>query len=114
MIGVRLIMHAAITRDVAIGKDKWGQPVPPDYQPLAVARCFAWSPAAKDVIDGDKVAATQDVRVMFAIGTDVNEDDVVSQIADHQGNILFAGPLRIDGPVQYKHNHLEAALVRVA
>jgi hypothetical protein len=114
MISGRLTMRAHVERNVATGKDGWNQPVAPDYQPLAVLPCFAWSPAAREIMDGDKVAAIQDVRIMFARGADVRVDDEVDGITSRQGEVLFAGRFRIDGPPQFKHNHIEAPLRRVA
>lgn len=113
MIAGRLTMRAQIERDVTTAKDSWGAPAAPNWQPLATVRCFAWSPTAKDIIDGDKVAAAADVRVMFALGTDVTEADEVAAITNIVGVTLFEGRLRVDGPVQYKHTHLEANLKRV-
>lgn len=113
MISGRLTMRAAIERNVAVGTDAWNQPVAPDYQPHAVLPCFAWSPSAREVIDGDKVAAIEDVRAMFARGADVSEGDELSAITNRSGAVLFPGRLRVDAPPQFKHNHIEVALKRV-
>lgn len=114
MIGQRLTMRAMVERNVATGVDNWGHPVAPVFQPHAVVPCFAYTPASKDVIDGDKVATMQDVRIMFAIGIDIKAADEISAITNKAGSILFAGRFRIEGPVQYKHNHVEASLRKVA
>lgn len=64
-------------------------------------------------MDGNKVAPLVDVRVFFAKSADVTEEDQIANITDRNGNILFAGRFRIDGPVQFKHTHREANLKRV-
>lgn len=114
MIAGRLTMRAHVERDQATAKDGWGQPVAPDFQPLAVLNCFAWSPSAREIADGDKSGQIEDVRAMFAIGADIAEHDELSAITKADGEtVLFPGRLKVEGPVQFKHNHLEAALRRV-
>lgn len=111
MIGGRLTMRAHVERDQAVAKDGWGQPDAPDYAPVGVLRCFAWSPSARELADGDKSGQIEDVRAMFALGADIAENDELSAITKADGvTVLFAGRLRVEGPVQHKHNHLEAAL----
>jgi hypothetical protein len=114
MIGPRLTMRAEIERDVASGTDNWGQPNAPDFQPHCTLPCFAYTPNSREVFDGDKVASIQDVRIMFALGVDVNEADEIAEIRRPGGEVLFIGRFRIDGPVQFKHNHLEAPLRKVS
>lgn len=116
MIGRRLTMCAHVERNAAGGKDSWGQPVAPDYQPHAVVPCFAWAPkAGVDLVDGKKVAIRQDVRMMIALGVELRTDDRVAQVTNAQGDkVHFAGPLRIEGAAEFKHNHQEVALVRIA
>ena len=113
MIGQRLTMRAEIERSVSSSKDAWSQPVAPVFEPLVVAPCFAWTPSAREVLDGKKVAAIEDVRMLIALSTDVTENDEVVQITNKRGDVLFAGRFRVEGPVQFKHLHREAALVRV-
>ena len=114
MISQRLTMRAAVERIVATGNDGWGQPVTPDFQPYAELPCFAYTPSSRDLIDGDKVASVQDVRIMVAVGSDIEDSDEIAGITDRAGNVLFGGRYRVDGPVQFKHNHLEAPLRKVA
>ena len=113
MIGPRLTMRAAIERNVATGKDSWGQPNAADFQAHATLPCFAYTPTTREVMDGEKVAAIQDVRIMFKLGADVRADDEIAAITRPGGEVLFAGRFRVDGPVQFKHNHLEAPLRKV-
>ena len=114
MIGRRFTMRAHVERNVATGRNGWGQPVAEDFQPLAELPCFAWVPkAGVDIVDGKKVALQQDVRMMFALGADVDAADRIAKITDRRGGTLHHGPLRIEGEIDFKHNHREVALVRV-
>lgn len=115
MIGRRLTMIAHVERSVAGARDAWNMPTG-TFQPLAEVPCFAWAPKdGVDIVDGKKVATQQDVRMMFALGVDLRADDQVAKITNRSGTaILFAGPLRVEGRIDFKHNHQEVALVRVA
>jgi hypothetical protein len=114
MIAGRLTMRAQVERDQAVGKDAWGQKVAPDFQPVGdPLPCFVWSPKAAEIFDGNKSAQLLDLRGLFAIGADLNENDELASVTDRAGNVVVAGRLRVKGPVQYKHNHLEAALERI-
>ncbi|WP_048648953.1 hypothetical protein [Nitratireductor soli] len=114
MIAGRLTMRALVERNVAAGQDGWGQPVAPDFQPLGTLRCFIWSNASREIVDGDKTAMVEDVRGLFALGADLTEDDEISAVTDAHGAVIVPGRLRVEGPVQHKHNHLEAALKRIS
>lgn len=113
MIAGRLTMRAAIERNTATGTDAWNNPVAETFAPLATIPCFAWSQTAREIRDGDKLARAEDLRAMFALGADVRGDDEISAITDRRGTVLIPGRLRIEGPVQRKHTHLEAALQRI-
>lgn len=114
MIGGRLTMRAAVERDQAVATDAWGGKVAPDFQSIGdPLPCFVYSKSGREVVDGDKTAVIEDLRVMFARGADVQPDDEIAQVTDARGNVLIAGRLKVDGPVQFKHNHVEAALERV-
>jgi len=112
MISRRLTMRAAVERNQASGTDAWGQPVAPDFVPLATLPCFIWSNTAREVADG-KVAAIEDLRGLFALSADIAEEDEIAQVTDRRGAVIIPGRLRIEGPVQRKHTHLEAALRRI-
>lgn len=115
MIGQRLTMIAYVERNTATGKDAWNAPNAPAFTPLAEVPCFAYSKSGRDVVDGKKDVVVQDMRMMIALGADVREGDQVAKVTDRSParKILFEGPMRIEGAVEYKHNHQEAALVRV-
>jgi hypothetical protein len=107
-------MRAEIERSVSTGKDAWSQPVAALFQHFCVTPCFAWTPSAREIKDGNKVAALEDVRMLLPLSSEVTENDEVAQITNKAGDVLFEGRFRVEGPVQFKHTHREAALVRVA
>ena len=114
MIAGRLTMRAQIERDAATATDSWGNPVAPSFaaigEPLP---CFVWSESAHQLIDGAKTAEIEKVRALFARGADVRENDELVSVTDRQGAVIIAGRLKVEGPVQFKHTHLEAALRRI-
>lgn len=114
MIAGRLTMRAVVQRNTATGKDAWGQPMAAAWSTIGVLRCFAWSNQSRELVDGDKTAMIEDLRIMVRLGADLNEDDELPSITDREGNVIIAGRLKVDGPVQRKHTHMEAALKRVA
>ena len=115
MIGRRLTMIAHVERSNVTGKDAWNMPLPANYQPHAEVPCFAWVPkAGVDIVDGKKAVTRQDVRMMFALGIDLRANDEIAKITNRQGVVLHAGRLRVEGQIDFKHNHQEVALVRVA
>lgn len=114
MIAGRLTMRALVERNVAVGKDGWGQSTAPDFQPHGILACFVWSSASREIVDGDKTAMIEDMRGLFPRGADLAEDDEISAVTDARGAIIIPGRLRVEGPVQFKHNHLEAALKRIS
>jgi hypothetical protein len=114
MITGRLTMRAVVERNSATAKDAWGQPVAPSWSVLGTIRCFAWSNQSRELIDGDKTAMVEDMRMLVGLGADLIEDDEITAITDAKGNVLIPGRLRVEGPVQRKHTHKEAALKRVA
>ncbi|RVQ76119.1 hypothetical protein [Sinorhizobium medicae] len=113
MIAGRLTMRALVERNRATGKDPWNNPVAPDFQPLATLKCFVWSNASREIVDGDTTAMVEDMRALFPLSADIREDDEISAVTDRGGATIIPGRLRVEGPVQRKHTHLEAALKRV-
>lgn len=114
MIAGRLTMRAVVQRNTATGKDAWGQRVAATWTTAGTVRCFAWSKQSREIVDGDKTAMIEDMRIMVALGADLREDDEITAITDRNGNVLIPGRLRVEGPVQRKHTHQEAALKRVS
>lgn len=115
MIAGRLTMRAAIERNTAAGTDAWNNPVAPVFAPTGdPVACFIWSNQSRDVVDGRKSALVEDLRAMFALGADVAANDEIASVTDRKGNVIIAGRLRVLGPVQFKHTHVECALERLS
>ncbi|MEP9402040.1 hypothetical protein [Sphingomonas sp. VNH70] len=113
MIAGRLTMRAHVERSGVAGKDGWGQPVPAAPAAIGVIHCFVWSTASRKVVDGDKTAMIEDVRGLFARAADLRPGDEIAKVTDRLGRITFAGRLKVEGPVQSRGSHLEAALKRI-
>lgn len=113
MIAGRLTMRAAIERDQATGKDAWGNPVAPDFASIGELPCFVWSNTAREIRDGKKGAQVEELRAMRALDADVKPEDEIVAVTDRRGTVLFAGRLKVLGPVQFKHTHRESALQRI-
>lgn len=115
MIAGRLTMRAQVERNAATARDNWGNPVAPDFQahgdPLP---CFVWAERSAELVDGKKAALIGDYRGLFPLGADLAEDDELAAITDRAGTVLIAGRLRVEGPIQYMHTHLEVQLRRVS
>ena len=114
MIAGRLTHRARVERNTASGTDSWGGPAEPVFTVLHNALpCFVYSQSSRELVDGAKTAMIEDLRVMMALGADLAEGDVITSVTDRMGNEIIAGRLKIEGPVQFKHNHREAALQRI-
>ncbi len=109
----RMTMRAVVERDTASGTDAYGHPVKPSFTALATLPCFVWSKQRREVVDGIKTAIIEDLRALFPLGADVVAGDEIASIDDRRGNELLAGRFQIE-TTQRKHDHLEAALERVA
>lgn len=115
VIAGRLTMRAAIERNTASASDGWGGPVAAVFASTgAPVACFVWSVSAEGVKDGGKVAEVEQFRALFALGADVRANDEIAAVTDRRGAAVLPGRLRVMGPVQRKHTHLEAGLERIA
>jgi hypothetical protein len=114
MIAGRLTMRARVERNTASGTDSWGGPVEPVFTVLHNALpCFVYSNSSRELVDGAKTAMIEDLRIMIALGADLAEGDEIVSVSDRNGTVIITGRLKVEGPVQFKHNHREAALQRI-
>ncbi len=115
MIGGRLMMRAQLERDQATATDAWNQRVEPDFQPVgAPLACFVWSRSSREDVNSDRSAALEDLRGMFALGADLRAGDELVAVTDRLGFTVHFGRLKLEGPAQFKHTHLEVALRRIS
>lgn len=106
-------MRCRIERNVQAAADPYGHPAPPDWQVLhAALPCWLSSTAKREVADGDKVAAVEDLRVLVPAGTDVTERDRVNGVVDRLGNTVDGRVMQIDGVVR-RQGHLELLVTAV-
>lgn len=105
-----------IQRDVNAGEDgtdEYGDPVEQDWQDhLTEVNCRAWSNTAREPIDERSVVTFEDRRVSVALVVDVTEADRVTEIRDRKGNVIFEGPMGIEGITRHT-DHKELALERI-
>lgn len=114
MIAGRLTMRARVERNTASGTDSWGGPVEPVFTVLHNALpCFVYSKSSRELVDGAKTAMIEDLRAMIAADADLAEGDEITAVSDRNGTVIIPGRLKVEGPVQFKHNHREAALQRI-
>lgn len=106
-------MRAHVERAAPSDRDAWNAPVKAPFTALAIVPCFIWSTSAQQIVDGEKTAQVEDVRGLFGLRVDLSEGDEIAQVTDRRGAVLIAGRLRIEGPIQRKHSHLEASLRRI-
>ena len=115
MIAGRLTHRARVERNTATGEDSWGGEAAPVFTVLhAALPCFVSSNTSRALVDGTKTAMIEDLRIMFALGADLAEDDEITAVTDRLGRAIIPGRLKVEGPVQFKHTHREAALQRIA
>lgn len=94
--------------------DDWSNALPPVFQPVgAPVACFIYSKTARELVDDTKTARIEDVRGLFSLRADIMEGDEITNITDRRGVVLIPGRLKVEGPVQHKHTHREAALQRI-
>lgn len=107
-------MRAAVERDQAVGTDSWGNRPAPAFASIGdPLPCFIWSTKAEDVTDGAKVAEVEELRGLFALGAGLMAGDEIAAVTNRAGAVLIPGRLKVMGPVQFKHTHLEANLRRI-
>jgi hypothetical protein len=114
VIAGRLTHRARVERNTASGNDSWGGPVEPAFTVLHNAlACFVYSKSGRELVDGTKTAQIEDLRLMIALGADLVEGDEITTVTNRLGREIIPGRLKVEGPVQFKHTHREAALQRI-
>lgn len=114
MIGGRLTHRATVERNQATGEDSWGGPAAPQFVLIQQDMpCFVYSKSSRELADGAKTALIEDLRIMIGLHADLRPGDEIFSVTDRMGNIVVDGRLKVEGPVQYKHNHREASLQRI-
>ena len=105
--------RADLEQNTETGKDPYGHLLPPVFASKATGvPCVVYSKMREEIIDGDKQALVQEIRVLFSLISGVTEADRIANIKDRLGVVLFAGPMIIE-TIQRRRDHFEAAIKRV-
>jgi hypothetical protein len=107
-----MIHRAALERDMASGDDIYGQPLPPDWQPVGVLPCRAYSTQAREVTDPGGETVIVDVRALFPRAADVRHGDRIVSISTRLAVVIWPGPFAVDTVVP-RSDHHEVMLRRI-
>ena len=90
-----MTMRATVSRDTISTSTSWGGEEKPDFVPVGVVPCRAWSKMRRDVTDDGKSAVVEDMRAAVPVDANVEEKDQLV-IRDRLGVILFGGPVAVE------------------
>lgn len=95
----RMTMRVAVSRSEHVvstgGRDAYGSPSVDETLDVQSAsmRCYAWAPTdSREVLDADKAATFGAIRLMVPADSDITTDDVLGDVTDRLGRVLFPGP----------------------
>lgn len=110
--------RTTIQRDSgASGTGDWGQPGEPNWRDQVRDQpCYAGTVARGKETPADPSLGTtiDDRRVLFPLGTDIESGDRLLDVRDLSGNVVFDGPMLIEGPVFRRIAYLEAMIQKVS
>lgn len=75
--------------------------------------CRYYTQVKRQVIDGNKLALVEDLRLLLPKGTAIAEAQRIARIENRLGVTIAAGPFGIE-TIQERRTYLEAQLVRVS
>ena len=106
----RMTMRCRSHRNVDSGdKDGINQPIT-DFKPILTSLPCYWQVRNETFIaDGDKLVAKAVHRMILPLGSDVEEQDVISDIRNRRGRTIKEGQLHIKSVLQ-REDHLAAVL----
>lgn len=105
-----------IQRDANVRTDDWGHRVTPDWRDhIRDQVCLAGTRARGKESPADPSLGTtvDDRQVLFPIGVDISSGDRLLDVRDRAGNVVFAGPMLIEGPVYRYIGYLSASIQRI-
>lgn len=110
---------AVFQRNYAVG-DAYGGEVPPDWQLLSTVPCIQWWDKSTGIRSANReyVTVTRTVPVsegalLIPAGTDVTQDDRVTQIVDGSGDVIVEGVFDITGVIEQR-THMELYVMRTS
>ena len=92
----QMTQRATVVRNQNAGLDGYNHPVTPTWAtlypntqyPIGLP-CWYYQPRGLRIISDERTAARTPFNIMVPLGTDITDQDQVTQIADRQGNIIF-------------------------
>lgn len=101
--------------DVSSVTDEWGNPLPFEWENTSevMVSCRYWYNLSDTVMDSEKRVVQSEYFLHLPIDTDVNPNDRIGNITDRRGQVLVAGPMRIDELGPHERDHLVAKLHRI-
>jgi len=104
--------HRAVLRRPVRTTDAWGQDSvssPAGHEILPVIACKVYKKNGKLVLDNNKIARVDEMRIRFPLNADVRALDELGDVTDRLDKVLFKGPFVIRAPIRL-HGHQEASL----
>ena len=105
----RVLVQRATTVD-----DEYGMPGPSTWAThIASLACWFWQRAEREVMDTNKTAIVEDLRMIVPKGTDLSEKDRINGVTDRRGTVIRTGLMGIESVIS-RRQHLELALRGIA
>ena len=108
-----LMRHrATLSRNSDTGtRDGLGQPIRRDAIIIHTLPCRAWSQGSKLIINADKTVNIGRHAMIVPMETDILEEDVVTNIRDRRGRLMFGDSIfRVDAVYQIETKGIIAEL----
>lgn len=96
-----LTMRASISRGSVTAPDSYGLTTPriKDVKPVAEnVPCYVRIKMDTEFVDGKSVSVER-MRGYFRRGVDVQRLDVITQVTDRRGQVLYEGPIMVESVV---------------
>lgn len=115
---MRAVVHrqAVATTDFTAGTDPFGVPIDPYGVPTTEAQllhsampCYVQPTIERTIADGEKVLAVATYLMLAPLGTDLTQEDRITEVSNGANRNLFGRPLRITALVR-RETHLEGSL----
>lgn len=106
--------RAVIETDTNTAAGPDGLPGIPSWsESSAKIACRYYTKIKRQVIDGDKLALVEDLRLLLPTGTTIAETNRIARIENRLGATIATGPFKIE-TIQTRRAYLEAQLSRVS
>ena len=91
-----MTMRCKTSRDVDSGAiDSYNQPVAPPEPVLRSHPCY-WQGRSETLVeDGGKIVSVVIHRMMLPVGSDIIDQDTVTEIRDRRGRVVYDGDLHV-------------------